>query len=63
LVHGVQDGDKVFVTYEGCGHPGKAFRNTEVLTIGGRKLVEAEVYFGWSLPHEAPTGGFVDVDT
>jgi len=50
LVNGVQDGDKVFVTYEGCGHPGKAFRNTEVLTIGGRKLVQAEVYFGWSLP-------------
>jgi hypothetical protein len=63
LVRCVLDGDKAFVTYEGCGHNGKAFRNTEVLTIRDGKLVEAEVYFGWSLPHEAPTGGFIDAGT
>ena len=60
LVHCVHDGDKVFVTYEGRGDTGKAFRNTEVLTIRGGKLLEAEVYFGWSLPHEAPAGGFIN---
>jgi len=63
LVHCVQDGDKVFVTYEGRGHAGNAFRNTEVLTILGSKLVEAEVYFGWSLPHKAPAGGFINAGT
>jgi len=36
------------------------FRNTEILTIRHGKLVEAEVYFGWSLPHEAPVGGFIN---
>ena len=63
LVHCVHDGDKVFVTYEGRGDTGKAFRNTEVLTIRGGKLLEAEVYFGWSLPHEAPAGGFINPGT
>jgi len=24
------------------------------------KNVEAEVYFGWSIPHEAAPGGFID---
>jgi len=63
LVRCVHDGDdKVFVTYEGRSHAAKAFRNTEVLTIRGGKLLEAEVYFGWSLPHEAPAGGFIDPD-
>ena len=60
FVHCVQDGDRVFVTYEGRGPGGKGFRNTEILTIRDGKLVEAEVYFGWSLPHEAPAGGFTD---
>ena len=63
FVHCVQDGDRVFVTYEGRGPGGKGFRNTEILTIRDGKLVEAEVYFGWSLPHEAPAGGFTDPST
>jgi hypothetical protein len=25
-----------------------------------RHIVEVEVYFGWSLPHKAPRGSFVD---
>jgi ketosteroid isomerase-like protein len=56
----VPDGDNVFVTYEGRATDGHGFRNTEVLTIRGGQIVNAEVYFGWSLPHKAPAGGFVD---
>jgi ketosteroid isomerase-like protein len=63
FIHCVQDGDRVFVTYEGRGPGGKGFRNTEILTIRDGKLVEAEVYFGWSLPHEAPAGGFTNPNT
>lgn len=59
FVHLVRNGDHVFVTYEGQNTDGKRFRNTEVLTIRHGKLVEAEVYFGWSIPHEAPEGGYV----
>jgi hypothetical protein len=56
----VQDGERVFVTYEGTATSGKRFRNSEILTVVGGKIVEVEVYFGWSLPHEAPEGGFVN---
>ncbi|MBP0579429.1 nuclear transport factor 2 family protein [Labrys sp. LIt4] len=56
FVHLLADGDRVFVTYEGRGNQG-GFRNTEVLTVRGGQVVEAEVYFGWSLPHRAPKGG------
>ena len=53
-------GETVFVTYEGEAVDGKSFRNTEILTIRNGKIVEVEVYFGWSLPHPAPEGGFVE---
>jgi ketosteroid isomerase-like protein len=56
----VADGNKVFVTYEGRTTSGRRFRNTEILTIRDGKIAEAEVYFGWSIPHKAPDGGFVD---
>ena len=56
----VPDGDRVFATYEGRSTNGKRFRNTEVLTVREGKIVEVEVYFGWSIPHEAQAGGFVD---
>lgn len=52
----VADGERVFVTYEGRRPDGKGFRNTEILTIRNGRIVEAEVYFGWSLPHEASAG-------
>jgi hypothetical protein len=39
---------------------GKRFRNTEIMTVRDGKIVEVEVYFGWSIPHEAPEGGFVN---
>jgi ketosteroid isomerase-like protein len=60
FVHVVSDDDRVFVTYEGRNKNGHRFRNTEILTIRDQHIVEVEVYFGWSLPHEAPQGGFVD---
>lgn len=54
-----QDDDRVFVIYEGRTAESK-FRNVEVLTIRGGQIHAAEVYFGWSLPHEAPAGGFIE---
>ena len=60
FIHVLADADRVFVTYEGRNTNGKRFRNTEILTIRDNQIVEVEVYFGWSLPHEAPHGEFVD---
>jgi ketosteroid isomerase-like protein len=53
-------GEEVVVTYEGHSTDGGRFRNTEVLTIRAGQIHDAEVYFGWSIPHEAKPGGFVD---
>jgi ketosteroid isomerase-like protein len=55
----VPDKDSVYVTYIGRSDVGRRFQNTEVLTVRRAKIVEAEVYFGWSLPHPAPPGGFL----
>ena len=55
----VADGDKVFVTYEGRHTDGRRFRNTEIVTVRQNQIVEVEVYFGWSIPHEAKPGGFL----
>jgi ketosteroid isomerase-like protein len=60
FVRFVAGGDQVAVTYEGHVSGGKRFRNTEVFTLRGDQVVDVEVYFGWSLPHPAPAGGFVD---
>jgi ketosteroid isomerase-like protein len=56
----VRDGDRVFVTYEGHSTRGNKFRNTEIVTVRDGRLVDVEVYFGWSIPHKAQPGGFVD---
>jgi len=56
----VPEGETVFVTYEGRRQGGKGFRNTEVLTLRDGKIVETEVYFGWTLPHAAKEGGFLN---
>ena len=53
FIHLVRDGDRVFVTYEGHTKGGGAFRNTEIVTVRGGRIVEAEVYFGWELPHKS----------
>jgi len=60
FVHLIPHGDQVVVTYEGLSVDGHTFRNTEIVTVRGEQLIEAEVYFGWSIPHKAPAGGFVD---
>ena len=58
----VSEGDRVFVTYEAWNKSGKRFRNTEVLTVRHGQLVDAEVYFGWNVPHKAPVGGSIASD-
>ena len=60
FIHIVRDGERVFVTYEARNADGTRFRNTEVLTIHGHQIAEVEVYFGWSIPHPAPVGGFTN---
>jgi ketosteroid isomerase-like protein len=59
FVHLVAAGDRVFVTYEGSSVDGHRFRNTEIVTVRDGRIAEVEVYFGWSLPHEAAEGDFV----
>lgn len=56
----VPHGDRVFVTYEARAKTGRRFRNTEILTIRNGKIAAVEVYFGWTIPHEAPPGSFID---
>jgi len=60
FIHIVRDGETVFVTYEARNVNGTRFRNTELLTIHGLQIAEVEVYFGWSIPHPAPPGGFTN---
>jgi ketosteroid isomerase-like protein len=60
FIHLVTNADRVFVTYEGRGTNGGRFRNTEILTIRNGLIVDVEVYFGWSIPHKAPAGGFLN---
>jgi ketosteroid isomerase-like protein len=62
FIHLLGAGDQVFVTYEGRRAGGDRFRNTEVLTVRHGKLVEVEVYFGWSLTHPAAPGSYVGSD-
>jgi ketosteroid isomerase-like protein len=62
LIHLVPDGDRVFATYEARASGGRRFRNTELFTLRGGQVVEVEVYFGWSIPHEAKPGGFIKRD-
>jgi ketosteroid isomerase-like protein len=60
FIHVVPHGDRVFVTYEGKTTSGKRFRNSEILTVRDGEIVDVEVYFGWTIPHEAAEGGFID---
>lgn len=60
FVRVVPAGEVVIVTYEGRSTRGPGFRNTEVLRIRDGQVREVEVYFGWSLPHRAPEGGFTE---
>ncbi len=55
FVHMVENGEQVFVTYEGKSKQAR-FRNTEILTVRNGQIAEVEVYFGWNAPHEVPVG-------
>jgi ketosteroid isomerase-like protein len=55
----VVEGDTVFVTYESRMNDGKRFRNTEIFSVQRGKVTDVEVYFGWSIPHDAADGKFV----
>ena len=60
MIHIFADGEQVFVTYELAWTTGRTSRNTEILTLRNGKIIDVEVYFGWSIPHEAPERGFVE---
>jgi ketosteroid isomerase-like protein len=60
FIHLAQEGEQVFATLEARNKRGARFRNTEIWSFRHGKLVEAEVYFGWTLPHEAAPGGFTN---
>lgn len=45
----IESGDEVVITYEATRVDGSRFRNTEVLSFEGAKIVKTEVYFGWDL--------------
>jgi ketosteroid isomerase-like protein len=60
FVRVVESGAEALVTYECETVDGRRFRNTEVLTIRNGVIHAVEVYFGWSLPHPAAPGGFVE---
>jgi ketosteroid isomerase-like protein len=60
FIHLVPDGNRVFVTYEGRGAKGYRFRNTEILTVRGNQITDVEVYFGWTIPHKAAAGEFIE---
>ena len=55
-IYEFEQGDHAFIVYEAQTSTGKRFRNSEVYTVRGGKLVATEVYFGWDVPHKAPTG-------
>ncbi|UPK26391.1 nuclear transport factor 2 family protein [Bradyrhizobium sp. 195] len=55
----IEDGDRAVIVYEAAAGDHK-FRNCEVATVRGDKIVRVEVYFGWDLPHKAPRGGFIE---
>ena len=59
FIHVAETGARVFVTYEGHNASGKRFRNTEILTVRDGKVSDVEVYFGWSVPHEAERGTYI----
>jgi hypothetical protein len=59
----VPERDRIFVTYEGRRADGRIFRNTEIVTVRKNQIIDVEVYFGWSIPHEAKPGGFLEKST
>jgi hypothetical protein len=59
IIHMVSDDQQGFVTYE-ARSAYRRFRNTEIITVRGEKIIAVKVYSGWNPPHEAVPGGFVE---
>jgi ketosteroid isomerase-like protein len=55
-IYEFEQGDRAFIVYEAEMSTGRRFRNSEVYTVRGGKLVATEVYFGWDVPHKVPKG-------
>ena len=55
-IYEFEQGDRAVIVYEAYTSAGKCFRNGEVYTVRGEKLVATEVYFGWDVPHKVPRG-------
>ena len=60
LKDAVQDGERVFVTYEVQTAKGERFCNAEVHSVKDGRISATEVYFGWDLPHQAKPGEHLD---
>ncbi|MEO6747763.1 MAG: nuclear transport factor 2 family protein [Caldimonas sp.] len=60
FIHLLEASGRVFATYVGRNRDGHRFRNTEILTIVSGQITDVEVYFGWSIPHQAAEGRYVD---
>lgn len=54
------DGEAVATTFEARTRDGVRIRTAGVNRVRDGQIFEAEAYFGWSIPHRAPPGGFVD---
>ncbi len=53
-------GNTVFVNYVARVGSGDEFTNAEIFTVRDGLVQEVEVYFGWSLPHPAAVGSWID---
>jgi ketosteroid isomerase-like protein len=60
IVHLFERDGQAAVTYVGRTIDGRRFRNTEVMTCRNGQIVEVDVYFGWSIPHEVEPGTHSD---
>jgi hypothetical protein len=61
FLQGAEVGDWAFIVYEGSNGK-KTFRNTELHRVRNGRIVETQVYFGWTVPHDARPGGFLEDD-
>lgn len=52
-------GERAFIVHEATAGD-KRFRNCEMHTARGGKLMSVEVYFGWDVPHPASPGSHID---
>ena len=59
VLHGTEDGELAWIAYEST-MAGKRFRNAELHRVRDGRIVETQVFWGWTLPHPAPAGGFIE---